>query len=93
MLSRRYQIGLFFSVLAVVGIYLILPLTASYFLAQGLRQDGYKHVMIQLGYPRWDGMHIPVVAFQQNIGGERGPYQEAKPKQPAGPVGTRSPPQ
>ncbi|MBH0196695.1 MAG: YdbH domain-containing protein [Nitrospira sp.] len=71
MLSRRYQIGLFFSVLAVVGIYLILPLTASYFLAQGLRQDGYKHVMIQLGYPRWDGMHIPVVAFQQNIGGEQ----------------------
>ncbi|MBH0178262.1 MAG: hypothetical protein HP491_10445 [Nitrospira sp.] len=71
MLSRRYQIGLFFSVLAVVGIYLILPLTASYFLAQELRQDGYKHVMIQLGYPRWDGMHIPVVAFQQNIGGEQ----------------------
>jgi hypothetical protein len=70
MLTHRYQIWLFAGLLAVVGLYLILPLTASYLLAQGLRQDGYKHVMIQLGYPRWDGMHIPVIAFQQDIGGE-----------------------
>jgi hypothetical protein len=27
--------------------------------------------MIQLGYPRLDGMHIPVIALQQNIGGEQ----------------------
>jgi hypothetical protein len=71
MLTRRYQIGLLWGLLAVLSLYLILPLTASYLLAQGLRQDGYKHVMIQLGYPRWDGMHIPVIAFQQNIGGEQ----------------------
>lgn len=70
MLTHRYQIGLLWGLLAVLSLYLILPLTASYLLAQGLRQDGYKHVMIQLGYPRWDGMHIPVIAFQQDIGGE-----------------------
>jgi len=65
MLTHRYQIALLLGLAAVVSLYLLLPLTASYLLAQGLRQHGYKHVIIQLGYPGWSGIHIPVVSFQQ----------------------------
>ena len=42
----------------------------SYLLAEGLRQYGYQHVIIQLGYPGWNGMRIPVVSFQQDLGQE-----------------------
>lgn len=70
MLTHRYQIALLLGVVALVSLYLLLPLTASYLLAQGLRQYGYKHVIIQLGYPGWSGMHIPVVSFQQDLAGE-----------------------
>lgn len=70
MLARRYHIVLFLGLLTVLSLYLILPLAASYLLTQGLRQYGYKHVMIQLGYPGWNGMRIPVISFQQHIGGE-----------------------
>ncbi|MDO8356462.1 MAG: YdbH domain-containing protein [Nitrospirota bacterium] len=70
MLTHRYQIALLLGLVALVSLYLLLPLTASYLLAQGLRQYGYKHVIIQLGYPGWSGMHIPVVSFQQDLAGE-----------------------
>lgn len=70
MLTHRYQIALLLGLAAVVSLYLLLPLTASYLLAQGLRQHGYKHVIIQLGYPGWSGIHIPVVSFQQDLAGE-----------------------
>ena len=63
MLSHRYQIGLLLGLLTVVSLYLLLPLVASYLLAQGLRQHGYKNVIIQLGYPGWQGMRIPVVSY------------------------------
>ncbi len=70
MLSHRYQIGILLGLVTVVSLYLLLPLAASYLLAEGLRQHGYKNVMIQLGYPGWQGMHIPVVSFQQDLSGE-----------------------
>ncbi|MDP1768689.1 MAG: YdbH domain-containing protein [Nitrospirota bacterium] len=70
MLIHRYQVALLLGLVALVSLYLLLPLTASYLLAQGLRQYGYKHVIIQLGYPGWSGMHIPVVSFQQELAGE-----------------------
>ncbi len=70
MLSHRYQIGLLLGLVALASLYLLLPLAASYLLAQGLRQHGYKNVIIQLGYPGWQGMRIPVVSFQQDLGGE-----------------------
>ncbi|MBI3357935.1 MAG: hypothetical protein HY038_14410, partial [Nitrospirae bacterium] len=70
MLTHRYQIWLLLGVVALVSLYLLLPLGASYLLTQGLRQYGYKNVIIQLGYPGWRGMRIPVVSFQQDLGGE-----------------------
>ena len=70
MLTHRYQIGILLGLVTVVSLYLLLPLASSYLLAQGLRQYGYKNVIVQLGYPGWNGMHIPVVSFQQDLGGE-----------------------
>jgi hypothetical protein len=70
MLTYRYQRWLVAGVMLGVTLYLLLPLTASYLLAQGLRHYGYQHVIIQLGYPGWRGMRIPVVSFQQDLGNE-----------------------
>lgn len=70
MLTRRYQRVLLLGLLLAVSGYLLLPLAASYLLAQGLRQHGYKNVIIQLGYPGWQGMRIPVVSFQQDLDNE-----------------------
>lgn len=71
MLTQRYQIVLLLGIVFLVSGYLLLPLTASYLLAKGLRDYGYKKVIIQLGYPGWHSMRIPVVSFQQDLGGER----------------------
>lgn len=70
MLTHRYQRFLLLGLLAGVTLYLLLPLVASYFLAQGLRHYGYQRVIIQLGYPGWHGMRIPVVSFQQELENE-----------------------
>jgi hypothetical protein len=70
MLFHRYQIGILLGLVIVASLYLLLPLAASYLLAQGLLQHGYKNVIIQLGYPGWNGMRIPVVSFQQDLGDE-----------------------
>ncbi len=70
MFTHRYQIWLLLGLVTLVSLYLLLPLGASYLLTQGLRQYGYKNVIIQLGYPGWRGMRIPVVSFQQDLGGE-----------------------
>ena len=71
MLAQRYQIVLLLGLVFIVSSYLLLPLSASYLLAQGLREYGYKKVIIQLGYPGWGTMRIPVVSFQQDLGSER----------------------
>lgn len=71
MLTQRYQIALLLGLVFIVSCYLLLPLSASYLLAKGLRDYGYKKVIIQLGYPSWHSMRVPVVSFQQDLGGER----------------------
>lgn len=70
MLTHRYQRFLLVGLMLAITLYLLLPLAASYLLAQGLRHYGYQHVIIQLGYPGWRAMRIPVVSFQQDLGNE-----------------------
>jgi len=70
MLTHRYQRILLLVLLVAVSIYLLLPLAVSYLLTQEVRQQGYQRVIIQLGYPGWRGMRIPVVSFQQDLGHE-----------------------
>ncbi len=68
---HRYQIGLFFGLIALVSSYLILPLGVSYLLTRELSRQGYEHVIVQLGYPGLWSMQVPVVSLQQNLGGEK----------------------
>ena len=67
---QRYQISLFFSLVAVLSSYLLLPLGASYLLSRGLTAQGYERVIVQLGYPGLWGIDIPVISLQQDLGGE-----------------------
>ncbi|MCP9439433.1 MAG: YdbH domain-containing protein [Nitrospira sp.] len=69
--AQRYQFPLFWGLIILAGLYLLLPLGASYLLARGLSRYGYEHVIVQLGYPGFGGIHVPVVSLQQNLGGEK----------------------
>lgn len=71
MLAQRYQIAVLLGLVALFSCYLLLPLSASYLLANRLRGYGYSNVILQLGYPGWTHMRIPVVSFQQDLGEER----------------------
>lgn len=71
MLSQRYQITVLLGLVTLFSCYLLLPLGASYLLAKRLRDYGYRNVILQLGYPGWRHMRIPVVSFQQDLGQER----------------------
>ena len=68
--SRRNQFPLLLGLIVLTGIYLLLPLGASYLFARELSQYGYERVIVQLGYPGIGGIHVPVVSLQQNLGGE-----------------------
>lgn len=68
--SQRYQFPLLLGLIVLTGIYLLLPLGASYLFARELSQYGYERVIVQLGYPGIGGIHVPVVSLQQNLGGE-----------------------
>lgn len=71
MLTQRYQVAVLLVFVVLCGCYLLLPLGASYLLADGLRAHGYSHVILQIGYPGWTQMKIPVISFQQDLGEER----------------------
>ncbi|HMS82701.1 MAG TPA: YdbH domain-containing protein [Nitrospira sp.] len=71
MLTQRYQVTALLVLVVLCGCYLLLPLGASYVLADGLRAYGYHHVILQLGYPGWTEMNVPVISFQQDLGEER----------------------
>ncbi len=68
--SQRYQFPLLVGFIVLAGVYLLLPLGASYLLARELSRHGYERVIVQLGYPGVGGIHVPVVSLQQSLGGE-----------------------
>lgn len=71
MFTYRLRIGLLVGSAMVLGLYLLMPLGVSYLLTQELHRYGYSNVIVQLGYPGLRGMRIPVVSFQQDLGGEK----------------------
>ena len=71
MLTQRYQIVILLGLVALLSCYLLLPLSASYLLTNRLRDYGYSNVILQLGYPGWAHMRVPVISFQQDLGNER----------------------
>ncbi|NGZ98400.1 MAG: hypothetical protein CV089_20115 [Nitrospira sp. WS110] len=71
MLTQRYQVTALFGLVVILGCYLLLPLGVSYLLANKLRDLGYSHVILQLGYPGWKQIRVPVLSFQEEWGEER----------------------
>ncbi|GKS64718.1 hypothetical protein YTPLAS72_20220 [Nitrospira sp.] len=71
MLTQRYQVTALFGLVVILGCYLLLPLGLSYLLANKLREFGYSHVILQLGYPGWKQIRVPVLSFQEDWGEER----------------------
>ncbi len=71
MLRYPYQRWGLLILTALVGLYLVLPLTVSLAVTQWLRHHGYQNVIVQLGYPGWRSLSIPVVSFQLELDDER----------------------
>ncbi len=71
MLTQRYQVAVLFGLVVIIGCYLLLPLGVSYLLAEELRDLGYRHVILQLSYPGWKHIRVPVLSFQEDLGEER----------------------
>ena len=51
-------------------LYAALPVAAPVVLRYLLRYWGYQHVTLQLGYPGWHTLQVPVLSFQQDIAAE-----------------------
>ena len=56
--------------LAPVALYALLPTAAVVGLKYFLHRQGYYHVTMQLGYPGWHTLHVPVLSFQKDLDGE-----------------------
>ncbi|MCC6139237.1 MAG: YdbH domain-containing protein [Nitrospira sp.] len=70
MLRDRYQRIALVALMGLMSVYLLLPLVVSYGATQWLSQQGYRNVIVQLGYPGWRELSIPVVSFQLDLGDE-----------------------
>src|SRR5437763_152645 len=56
--------------LAPVALYALLPLAAAAGLTYFLHRQGYHHVTVQLGYPGWHTLQVPVLSLQKDVDGE-----------------------
>ncbi len=56
--------------LAPVALYALLPTAAAAGLTYFLHRQGYQHITVQLGYPGWHTLQVPVLSFQKDLDGE-----------------------
>ena len=70
MLRHRYQRIVLLALTGLMSLYLLVPLLVSYGVTQWLSHQGYRNVIVQLGYPGWQALSIPVVSFQLDLGDE-----------------------
>lgn len=70
MLRYRYQRIVLLTLTGLMSLYLLVPLLVSYGVTQWLSHQGYRNVIVQLGYPGWQELSIPVVSFQLDLGDE-----------------------
>ena len=56
--------------LAPVALYALLPTAAAAGLTYLLHRQGYQHITVQLGYPGWHTLQVPVLSFQKDLDGE-----------------------
>ena len=64
-----WLLGLLF--LLPIAVYGCFPFVATTLLTEGLTQQGFKNVTIQLGHPTLDTLSIQVLAFDKDISGEQ----------------------
>lgn len=53
-----------------VLLYAMLPVVAGIGLRYFLEQQGYHHVVVQLGYPGWRLLQVPLLKFHKDLDGE-----------------------
>lgn len=70
MLRQRSHRVVLLVLTGLLSLYLLAPLVVSYGATQWLSRQGYRQVIVQLGYPGWQGLSIPVVSFQLDLGDE-----------------------
>src|SRR5207248_8347844 len=61
---------LFACLLAPVALYALLPIAAAAGLKYFLHRHGYHHITVQLGYPGWHTLQMPVLSFHKDLDGE-----------------------
>src|SRR5215470_1607120 len=61
---------MFACLVAPVALYALLPFVAAAGLTYFLHRQGYHHVTLQLGYPGWHTLQVPVLSFQKDLHGE-----------------------
>ena len=60
-------VGLLACLFAPLALYAVLPVAAAAGLRYLLRQQGYQHVTMQLGYPGWRTLQVPLISFQKDF--------------------------
>src|SRR5262245_46936787 len=53
-----------------LALYAALPVVAPLGLRYFLQHQGYQHVTLQLGYPGWHTLQVPVLPFRQDVADE-----------------------
>jgi hypothetical protein len=56
--------------LGPVVLYVLLPTAVAAGLTYFLHRQGYQHITLQLGYPGWHTLQVPVLSFQKDLDGE-----------------------
>jgi len=51
-------------------LYVLLPTVVAAVLTYFLHRQGYQHITLQLGYPGWHTLQVPVLSFQKDLNGE-----------------------
>ena len=70
-MRQRRVIGVVLACLCVLAaLYALLPVIAATGVQYFLHRQGYHHVTLQLGYPGWHTLHVPVLSFQHDLDGE-----------------------
>jgi hypothetical protein len=67
---RLLWAGLLLCGLGLVAAYLALPLVTAMLVKDFLRQQGYRQVALQLGYPGWRRLQVPFFSLQKHLDNE-----------------------
>lgn len=67
---RALWVGLLTCLLVPVALYAVLPVATAAVLTYLFHQQGYQHVTVQVGYPGWHTLQVPLLSFQKDLDSE-----------------------